>query len=160
MTARFILAVLLSAAALAGCAGAPGPALSHPAYSQPAAPALAPIVIRNDHGGNVAANILRREQLANSGREVQLRGFCDSACTMFTTLPNACLAPDATFGFHAPSIGDSNIPAPMVGDLIGQFYRNGIARNWQQSWGNSTKITQISAKGYVRLDPQARLCAR
>ncbi|WP_442771714.1 hypothetical protein [Paenirhodobacter enshiensis] len=156
MTARYTLVALLSAAVLAGCVGSPGPAQSTPAGGT----RNAPIVIRNDHGGNVAANILRREQLANSGREVQLRGFCDSACTMFTTLPNACLAPDATFGFHAPSIGGSSTPAPMVGDLIGQFYRNGIARKWQQSWGNSTKITRISAKRYVQLDPQARLCTR
>lgn len=152
--APFAVAILV----LTGCVSTNMPAISQTA-SQSASQG-APIIIRNDHGGNVAANIVKRQQLAASGRQVQLRGFCDSACTMFTTLPNACLAPNATFGFHAPSLTGTKTQAPLVGDLIGQFYRNGIKRKWDASWSKSTKISRISAKQYVALDPQARLCAK
>lgn len=117
-----------------------------------------PIVIRNDDGGNVTGYILRRNELASSGRRVVFRGYCASACTMLITIPNACLAPDATVGFHAPHFIGSGKPAPMINQLMAQYYRNGILQKWNSTWSKSLKMQVISAKEYVRLDPQTKLC--
>ena len=62
------------------------------------------IDVYNDRGGNVLEMVKTRHQLENSGKEVRIRGYCRSACTMLTTMRNACLGPNATIGFHAPRI--------------------------------------------------------
>jgi hypothetical protein len=36
-----------------------------------------------------------------SGELFVIRGLCQSACTLFLTIRNACMAPNARFGFHA-----------------------------------------------------------
>lgn len=138
------------AAALVACALTPSAA--------PATERAKPIVITNDTGGQIADYIARRKQLAASGRKVVIRGKCNSACTILITLPNACLDPKATIGFHQPSTGGGSFGMPILNPLIGQYYRNGILDMWNRKWGRSTKLTKISAKEYVRLDPQTRLC--
>lgn len=120
----------------------------------------APIVIFNDDGGNVAGYIARRNQLERSGRRVEIRGYCASACTMLTTLPNACLGPKSMMAFHAPHFIGTNIPATMMIGLMGNYYRNGVLKKWNSTWSKSLKMTKISAREYVRLDPQTKLCAR
>lgn len=117
-----------------------------------------PIVIWNNKGGNVVKAMNYRQELASSGRPVEVRGYCRSACTIYITLPNACLGPQATVGFHAPRIpGTSYIP-PMVGDLMARFYRNGILQRWNSGWDKSLSMHKITAREYVKLDPQTRLC--
>lgn len=37
----------------------------------------------------------------SSGELFIIRGRCQSACTLFLTIRNACIAPNARFGFHA-----------------------------------------------------------
>lgn len=153
-----LLPLLLAGLVLAGCvteteAGGNGP-------SEVRVSDKAPIVIRNDDGGNVTGYIARREQLAKSGRRVEIRGYCASACTMLTTLPNACLGPKLVIAFHAPHFIGTNIPAPMVTGLMGRYYRNGVLQKWNSTWSKSQKMTKISAREYVRLDPQTRICPR
>ena len=74
-----------------------------------------PIVIMNNKGGNVVQTMQHREKLVASGRPVEIRGYCRSACTMYITMPNACLAPDATIGFHAPRLPGTQV-IPPIGD--------------------------------------------
>lgn len=175
---------LLAAVALAGCVTAPAPApgdagtptpgaagntgpipphIPHSPvpWQQPAAATAAtPIVIQNNHGGNVVQMMAYRSQLASSGRPVEIRGKCNSACTMLTTLPNACLAPDATIGFHAPRIPNTQIIPPIVDQMMATTYRNGIRARWFSEWRHSLVIQSITAREYVALDPMTRLCAR
>ena len=120
--------------------------------------AAEPIVIRNNKGGNVLQAINYREQLAASGRPVEIRGYCRSACTIYITLPNACLGPGATVGFHAPRIPGTKIIPPIVDQLMARYYRNGILRKWNSEWKHSLEMHKISARQYVKLDPQTRLC--
>lgn len=122
--------------------------------------AAAPIVITNDRGGNVLHMLARRSELAATGRPVEIRGACDSACTMLITLPNACLASDATVGFHAPRLPDSTVIPPLVDEIMAAQYRNGIRARWMAEWRHSLKIHRISAREYVALDPDTRLCRR
>jgi hypothetical protein len=117
-----------------------------------------PIVILDNKGGNVMEAIKYRNRLAQSGRPVEVRGYCRSACTIYITLPNACLDPKATVGFHAPRIPGTSIIPPVVDELMAQYYRNGILQQWNREWHNSLSMHKISARQYVALDPQTQLC--
>lgn len=116
------------------------------------------IDVFNDSGGNVLHMAQRRQELARSGRPVRIRGYCRSACTMLITMPNACLGPNAKIGFHAPRLpGTSYIP-PYVDQIMGNYYRNGIRDRWFGGWNRSLEMHVISAREYVQLDPQTKLC--
>lgn len=119
-----------------------------------------PIVIWNNRGGNVLQMVQYRNKLAASGRPVEIRGYCRSACTILITMPNACLGPKATVGFHAPRIPNTKIIPPVVDQIMARFYRNGILSKWNSTWKNSLSMTKISAREYVRLDPQTQLCSK
>lgn len=118
-----------------------------------------PVVIRDNKGGNVIATIQRRQELERWGGPVEVRGYCGSACTLFITMPTACLGPNATVGFHAPRIPNTKIIPTGVDEIMGSYYRNGVLREWNNNWKHSLKIQKISAKEYVALDPETRLCA-
>ena len=117
------------------------------------------IDIWSDKGGNVMQMVQRRAELARSGRPVRLRGSCDSACTILTTLPNACIGPNATIGFHAPRIPGTSIIPPMVDQIMGEYYRGGIRERWFGGWNRSLSIHRVTAQQYVKLDPQAKICS-
>lgn len=148
-----LTAALALALALAACVSTTG---APPADAAP----QKPIVIRDHRGGNVLETVRYRNKLAASGRTVELRGYCRSACTILITLPNACLGPGATVGFHAPRIPNTKIIPPVVDEIMARFYRNGILERWNSSWKYSLKMQKISAKEYVRLDPETRLCSK
>ncbi len=143
---------LVLALALAACV------TTNPPVAE-AAPQKA-IQIWNHKGGNVLDTVQYRNKLAASGRRVEIRGYCRSACTILITLPNACLARDATVGFHAPRIPNTTIIPPLVDEIMARFYRNGVLARWNSTWKHSLKIQKISAKEYVRLDPQTRFCRK
>ncbi|MCQ0970855.1 hypothetical protein MLD63_10505 [Paracoccus sp. TK19116] len=117
------------------------------------------IDILNDRGGNVLQAMSRRAELERYPGLVRIRGYCRSACTIYITLPNACLGSRATVGFHAPRIPDTTIIPPMVDQMMGQYYRNGIRDRWFGGWNRSLKMHKMSAQEYVRLDPQTKLCS-
>lgn len=61
--------------------------------------------MKNDSGGYVATYAIKVAQLARGDRHVRIAGRCDSACTMYLSLPRdkICLEPGAYFRFHRPS---------------------------------------------------------
>ena len=67
-------------------------------YSQPA-----PLIVRNDLGGDVGAFANRIRAMAAAGQSVEIRGACYSACTMYLGLPGSCINRNTQFGFHRPS---------------------------------------------------------
>ena len=85
-------------------------------------------------------------------------GYCRSACTILTTLPNACLGPGSRIGFHAPRIPNTQIIPPLVDQIMGNFYRGGIRERWFGGWNRTMEMQVISAQQYVRMDPQTRIC--
>lgn len=117
------------------------------------------IAVSNDKGGNVLEMVKTRTRLENSGKEVRIRGYCRSACTMLITMRNACLAPTAKVGFHAPRIPNTQIIPPYVDQIMARYYRNGILHMWNTEWRRSLKMVKISARDYALLDPETRLCA-
>lgn len=132
--------------------------LALPAAGPAAAQSGRTIDIVNDSGGNVLATINRRNELQRSGRPVRIRGYCRSACTIYLTLPNACLGRNARVGFHAPRLPGTRIIPPLVGDLMGQFYRGEIRQRWYAEWQYSLDMHILSAAQYSRMDPQIRIC--
>ena len=116
------------------------------------------IVVRNHRGGNVLEMVRLRSKLENSGKRVEVRGYCRSACTMLITMRNACLGSGATIGFHAPRIPNTTIIPPYVDQIMAMFYRNGIRDRWESEWKYSLEMKKISSKDYIRLDPKTQLC--
>jgi hypothetical protein len=87
---------LLAAALLAGCTTT----AQHVAQSYPPNA----IIIGPDTGGNAAAYIARAQQLRASGQPVVIAGDCHSSCTIYASLPNACVAPGASLGLQPPRL--------------------------------------------------------
>ncbi|MRX51983.1 hypothetical protein GI374_16485 [Paracoccus sp. S-4012] len=148
--------LLMAALMLAGCVPA-GPPAGLPGANAPTQGRQS-AVIADDRGGNVMAMIQRRNQLERWGGPVEIRDYCGSACTLLITLPNACLAPDATVGFHAPRLPGTTIIPPYVDAIMGYYYRGGVLTRWNREWKHSLEIQRITAAEYVRLDPQTRVC--
>lgn len=119
------------------------------------------VTIRNDGGGNVTAYIERRAQLARVD-SVRIAGKCLSSCTIFTTLPNACVMPRAVIGFHGtlPRVPFIQMQLDM---RLGDFYRGEVRRRYAAEWrhlrgGNEMHV--ISGRELARLDPEVRLCRK
>ncbi|MEJ6397290.1 hypothetical protein [Yoonia sp. 208BN28-4] len=116
-----------------------------------------PHIIENNRGGYLNDAIAERRRLAAWGGAVEIRGVCNSACVMFTTLPNACLSPDLQLGFHRSS---SPIGAFVGNAQLSQFFRGGVKRMFDDVWSKlpDGEFATISAQEYVQLDPQSRIC--
>ena len=113
-------------------------------------------VIKNDRGGQIISAEADRALLETWGGPVRIEGYCNSACGIFTTLPNACLAPDARIGFHA-----ANINVGEIGNAqIARHLRGGVLAKFLAEWQfvPHDDLHQISAAEYVRLDPQTKIC--
>ncbi len=62
------------------------------------------LVVGNDPGGRLDRRVELIRRLRATGTSVRITGaYCNSACTMYLGLPNACVAPTTVFGFHGPS---------------------------------------------------------
>lgn len=76
--------------------------------------------------GNVTAYVTTRAKVAKVA-SVKIEGKCFSRCTMFTSLPNACVMPDARIGSHGTS---PSVPLLQRGlDMrLGRYYRRDVRR--------------------------------
>lgn len=74
------------------------------ALSAPRAATANTVVVFDDPGGSVSERVEIVRRLASAGTNVEIRGsYCLSACTMYLSLTDACVAPRTIFGFHGPS---------------------------------------------------------
>lgn len=122
--------------------------------------AAEPVVIRDDTGGNIGRYIERRADLARGG-PVRIEGACLSACTIFTTLANACVAPDARIGFH----GASRVPfVQRYADMrMGRYFRGEVRRLYLAEWRHlrgAGNLHVVTGRELARLDPLIQLCRR
>ncbi len=62
------------------------------------------VAIGDNSGGTIADFAISTAQYRNTGTRVSFTGRCDSACTLFLSLPaeQTCISHGATFRFHAP----------------------------------------------------------
>jgi len=89
-------------------------------------------VVTNDRGGLLGQRAEEIRTLERTRQRVELRGECLSACTMYLKLPNACVAPDAIFGFHGPSWYGQPLSADQFeafSNLMARHYREPL-RSW------------------------------
>ena len=116
------------------------------------------IVIRNNNGGTIIAFQKERARLAKSGKTVVLSGYCASACTIFYSLPNACLAKGATLHFHGAK-GLISISETVGNASLAKYYRAGIKKAFLADWKNYTKpLKRITRDEARALDPEVKFC--
>ena len=60
--------------------------------------------ISGDRGGYVIDYAIRALKMRRSGTFVRFNGSCDSACTLYLSMPKSkvCVTRNASFGFHLP----------------------------------------------------------
>ena len=91
---------------------------------------LGPLSISGDRGGYVIEYALRMLKLKQSRRQVEFRGSCDSACTLYLALPRSqvCVKPQSSFAFHLP------YGATGSGNKLAADYMLNAYPGWVKSW--------------------------
>ncbi|SOB94056.1 hypothetical protein [Rhodobacter maris] len=105
------------------------------------------LVIHSDIGGYLSARRQEIERLRATGRRVELRGTCISACTMYLGLPHVCVSPQAVFGFHGPSRSGT----PVAPEKF-EYWSREMARSYREplkSWYMTTGRYMI--RGYFEI---------
>jgi hypothetical protein len=118
------------------------------------------IVIKNNGGGNIQTFISKRAELAKSGKIVRIEGYCASACTIFYSLPNACMAKGSSLHFHG---ADSPISAGegIANKRLARFYRAGIKEGFNTEWYKLSKPMHKLTRAQVKeLDPEIKFCEK
>jgi hypothetical protein len=121
----------------------------------------ATMVIQSDRGGNVEARVHQIEQLRKAGTKVEIRGRCDSACTMLIGLPKACVAHTARLGFHGPQsqyYGISLSPHQFEywSRVMAGYYPRAIRARFMAEWRQTTMgLHVITGAQAIRMGARA-----
>lgn len=88
------------------------------------------VSISNNSGGNVAAFAIETASYRSAGTMVKFDGRCDSACTLFLSLPTSqtCVSHGAFFRFHSPTAGSAR------SERIAQNFMMRKYPGWVRSW--------------------------
>lgn len=94
-----------------------------------------PLQIAGDKGGQIIKYALKVKKVERSARSVEFAGSCDSACTLYLSLPNSqtCIMQGASFGFHLP-YGASSSGNKIALDYMWRSYPTWV-RSWIRSQG-------------------------
>lgn len=119
-------------AVIAGGAGA-GVACLAPAATEGQLPVLSgrkSVSISNNSGGVIGSFALQAAEFQAAGTLVKFSGRCDSACTLFLSLPReqTCIGPKAYFRFHAPSARSSRLARTAQSYMMANY------PEWVRSW--------------------------
>lgn len=77
--------------------------------------------ISNNSGGSIGMFAIQTMKYKRSGELVRITGRCDSACTMFLSIPNLCVTANAYFRFHAPR-ADNPVAAHVAKQYLMKQY--------------------------------------
>lgn len=88
------------------------------------------VSIFNNSGGMIVIFALKVAEYRDEGTLVKFSGRCDSACTLFLSLPKqqTCISPGAYFRFHAPSARSSRA------ERMAQTFMMAKYPDWVRSW--------------------------
>ena len=88
------------------------------------------VSIINNSGGMIVLFALKVAEYRDAGTLVKFAGRCDSACTLFLSLPKeqTCIKPGAYFRFHSPSARSSRSERSARTFLMGKY------PDWVRSW--------------------------
>lgn len=156
-----VWAVLLCAAVLALSAAVAGAQGRVSAVAPLHGSLPGPLVVRNDRGGRIAPRAAEVAALRASGRAVEIRGeVCLSSCTLYLALPQVCVDPRTTFGFHGPShhgrkLSDRDFA--YWSELIAAHYPKALAA-WYLREGRNTISGYHRIKGAELIRLGLRAC--
>lgn len=85
-----------------------------------------------------------RQQVAASGQPFRIEGHCQSACTMFLKLKNACVEPSAELLFHAGS--NQKATQQMMNSYNGRLRSYLVANHIM----DTTTFTTISGRDIIQ----------
>jgi hypothetical protein len=85
-----------------------------------------------------------RQQVAASGQSFRIEGHCQSACTMFLKLKNACVEPSAELLFHAGS--NQKATQQMLNSYNGRLRSYLVANHIM----DTTTFTTISGRDIIQ----------
>lgn len=107
------------------------------------------IQISNNSGGQIAQYALRVSSARQNGAKVVFAGRCDSACTLYLSLPKGrtCIRPGAAFGFHLP-YGASARNNKVAAKYMLRKYPSWV-RSWISSKGGLTPGLKTMGYGYA-----------
>jgi len=123
-----------------------------------AALAATPLIAEpvSSHGGKLAHFLTQRAEFAASGKRVVIDRYCDSACLVFLSLPNACAMPGTVLGLHA---------AANKSALGGLIYANRLPDGMREFWlrrfldePSPRKVYRIKAEDAARRGWDVRIC--
>ena len=127
-----------------------------PAQESAATSSSAVMIIGNDDGGLVSRRALEISRILSQGTHVEIRGqSCNSSCTMYLGMPDTCVLPQTSFGFHVPSHYGRQLSArdfEYGSQVIASHYPDPL-RSWYLSEGR-TRISdyfRISGSELIRL---------
>lgn len=114
------------------------------------------IIVSGDLGGSVIDYAKRTSKLRKSVTPMRFSGRCDSACTLYLSLPRSqtCIAPGASFGFHR-AYGASASANSWGTSYMSRKYP-GWVRNWIAANGGLTK--RIKRMDYSYASRYLRRC--
>lgn len=117
-----------------------------------------PVIITNDKGGLVADRLQQISGL--QGKQVEIRGECDSSCTMLLSV--ACVSKNARLGFHGPSSQYYGVALPpeefdRVSHVMAEHYPPAI-RNWFIAEARFTTMGLLTITGTEAVRLGAKKC--
>jgi len=120
-----------------------------------------PLVIQNDRGGVLTQRLREIRALRQSRRPIEIRGgVCFSTCTMYLGLPNTCISPNTTFGFHGPSSYGRALDPEMfnrASRVISRFYPAPL-KSWYMNEARYQINTIAKVKGANIIRMGVRAC--
>jgi len=98
--------------------------------------------VGSEHGGNLQEHVERWKALAASGKDVEIRGFCPSACTpvaAYVPKERLCFSQIAVLGFHLARDHFAGEPDIEASRRVFNSYPQDI-RMWLQKKGGVEKM--------------------
>jgi len=121
-------------------------------------PSYGVIIVEDHPGGNTSLMASCKNHLKALGRPVELRGSILSAATFLVTIPSACVAPNAVFGFHAPHYpGGIIVPEWRIREIAAEHYTPLLAKYYVSGWGTRMDFTYVRGSEMRKL--QISVCS-
>jgi len=103
-----------------------------------------------DNGGVIVRYIKDVDEARRSGDPVTFAGPCNSACTLYLSLPvsQLCIQPTASFGFHAAQHPRAEVRRQMTDALLRKY--PAWAKRWIDANGGLTTREIVMPASYAQ----------
>lgn len=127
------------------------------------------LVVLRDPGGLLYGRMRFLSYLERKDIRVHVMGRCVSACTLYLSLDNVCVSPNATFGFHGPSASDAyatsaqreddlDIMLDLYPDFLDEWFLENAAQLIRKdlAWITGTEMIRLGIDNCDSKSSQAR----